>query len=91
MHDFPIMAPHRIPEAKQAVDWMVDALEEGRRGAEKPGDMKRKISPSASGEMDSPARDTYTLKHDADKIGRHNRAKAADGPAVHKETHTDFG
>ena len=91
MHNFPIMAPYKISEAKKAVDWMVDALEEGRRDAEQPGDMNHEKLEPMSTDVEFPVRDTYMLKHDADKIARHKRMKAAHGPEVHKETHIDIG
>ncbi len=34
MHVFPLTAPYNIPEAKEAVEWLIEALEEGRRDGE---------------------------------------------------------
>ena len=34
MHVFPLTAPYNIPEAKEAVEWLIEALEEERRDAE---------------------------------------------------------
>ena len=39
MHVFPLTAAYRIPEAVEAVEWLIEALEEGRGDAEiPPGD-----------------------------------------------------
>ena len=34
MHIFPVTAHYKIPEAMKAMDWIIEALEEGRRNAE---------------------------------------------------------
>jgi hypothetical protein len=88
MLNFPLIAHYKVPEAMKAVDWIVEALEEGKRdAADKDGEAGKDEEMSAP-DQSHPARDTDSLENEANHVRRARNMKATEtSPKAHKEIH----
>ena len=88
MHDFPLTVHYKIPEAKKAVDWIVEVLEEGRRDAKDVADEEAIEQEISTQDQNGLGRDTDTLEKEANHLKRSRNMKATDtSPKPHKEIH----
>jgi hypothetical protein len=88
IHDFPLTAHYRMPEAMKAVNWTVEALEEGRREADnKAGERKsEQVMPTQL--QSHSGRDTYTLEKEASNLRQNRNMRATEtSPKAHRQIH----
>jgi len=70
MHIFPVTAHYKIPEAMKAMDWIIEALEEGRRNAEAEANERQKDEQMLAAIQSRPGRDTDTPKNEESNLRR---------------------
>jgi acetyl esterase/lipase len=88
MHIFPLTAHYKIPEAMKAVNWLVEALEEGRRDVEVDADEDAMNEGMLTQVLNGPGRDTDTLEEEASHLRRGRNMKATETSLkAHKEIH----
>lgn len=86
MHIFPLTVHYKIPEAMKAKDWIIEALEEGRRNAEAEANECQKDEQMLAAIQSRPGRDTDTLKNEASNLRRaRNMQQAETSPKTHTE------
>jgi acetyl esterase/lipase len=87
-HIFPLTAHYKIPEAMKAVDWIIEALEEGRREADDEADEARKDEEISAASQSLPGRDTNALEKEASGFRRARNMQATEpSPKARKEIH----
>lgn len=86
MHMFPLTVHYKRPEAMKAKDWIIEALEEGRRNAEAEANERQKDEQMLAAIQSRPGRDTNTLKNEASDLRRaRNMQPAEASPKTHTE------
>jgi hypothetical protein len=78
MYIFPLTTHYKIPEAMKAVDWIIEALEEGRREADDEADEARKDEEFSAASQSLPGRDTNALEKEASGFRRAKNMQATE-------------
>jgi acetyl esterase/lipase len=91
MHIFPLMAHYKIPEARKAVDWIIEALEEGRRDAGAKANEGEKDEQMLAAIQSRSGRDADTLENEASNPrSARNMQATQTSPKTHKEFKSDM-
>jgi acetyl esterase/lipase len=87
MHIFPPTAHYKIRGAMKAMDWIIEALEEGRRDAEAEANECQKDEQILAAIQSRPGRDTDTLKNEASNLRRTRNMQLAE---TSRKTHPEL-